>query len=264
MAVMQFEWAAGSADPSRRVRVFCSDRRDGLSAPPWDAFNLALHVGDDAFAVQGNRHILVDSLGVPVAWAKQVHGIHVHRVVDSSEEAVEADALVTTASGIALSMMVADCLPVLFSHRSKSCVVAAHAGWRGLSGGVLEAALASMADATGDTLAQVAAETSTWLGPCIGPKHFEVGQEVWDAFAGSDPMDASCFTPSVRAGHHMADLAGLARRRLTHMGISVCEGNDSSSIWCTHANPERFFSHRRDTMSQGSTGRMAFGIWIAG
>lgn len=263
MGVMQFEWASGFSDPEKSVKVFCTDRRDGLSMPPWDAFNLGLHVGDLADSVRANRHILTDALGVSVAWVQQVHGVQVHRVTEAGEYSVQADALLTTVPGVALSMMVADCLPVILSHRKLPCVVAAHAGWRGLSAGVLEASVIAMADAIGEDADLVAAHTSAWLGPCIGPTHFEVGQDVWDAFVGREDEDRIAFAPSEHPGRYLADLALLAQMRLSRLGINRCEGNDSSLSWCTFANPERYFSHRRDASKRGSSGRMAFGVWIA-
>jgi YfiH family protein len=264
MGIMQFEWTAASLDPERSVKVFCTDRRDGLSSPPWDEFNLALHVGDSAQAVQANRQILTDALGVPLAWVQQVHGVRVHRVSEGGEHAVAADALLTTEAGVALSMMVADCLPVLLSHRNLPCIVAAHAGWRGLSAGVLEASMAAMAQATGERADQVAAQTSAWLGPCIGPRHFEVGQDVWDAFVQQEAEDAVGLRAAARPGHYWADLAQLAKMRLSRLGVKDCQGNDSTAPWCTATNPNRYFSHRRDAGTQGSTGRMAFGVWITG
>jgi YfiH family protein len=148
---------------------------------------------------------------------------------------------------------VADCLPVLLADRRGTVVGAAHCGWRGLADGVLEALwtqMASAADAPQDLLA--------WLGPCIGPEAFEVGPEVRAAFLAHDASTAELFRPHGQ-GKFLADLPGLARRRLGALGITAIHGNDGSREWCTVGNPSRFFSHRRDRVS----GRFAASVWLA-
>jgi hypothetical protein len=148
--------------------------------------------------------------------------------------------------------MVADCLPVLFTDETGHRVAAAHAGWRGLSAGVLERTLEAFA-ADGGTRRVMA-----WLGPCIGPDAFEVGDEVRAAFEAGSPDARQCFKPSSTVGKCMADLARLARQRLSAAGVTQLHGNDSSDAWCTVHNPLRFFSHRRDRVS----GRFAACIWL--
>ena len=156
--------------------------------------------------------------------------------------------------------MVADCLPVLFTDRAGGFVAAAHAGWRGLAGengvGVLEATLKSIG-----ALKTRAPDILAWLGPCIGAKQFEVGDEVRDAFASSNLTALRHFTPTTR-GKWLADLRGLARQRLRALGITQIYGNDGSVAWCTASDPSRFFSHRRDSASLGGSGRMAACIWL--
>lgn len=263
MSVTQFRWTSGSSSPEFQVSIFVTDRRDGLSQAPWSDFNLAMHVGDDPAAVQSNRELLTDAIGVPVAWADQVHGTHIAQVGASPCEVPTADGLLTTVPGLACSMLVADCLPVVLSHRVHPCVASVHAGWRGLSAGVIEAAIASMARAVGEPVAEFALQLSAWLGPCIGPEHFEVGPEVRLALEDGLEVPDGVFAPSVRGGRHMADLAALARLRLVKAGVAELSGNDSSPMWCTHGQPRRYFSHRRDGAKLGTTGRMAVGVWIS-
>jgi hypothetical protein len=180
---------------------------------------------------------------------KQVHGRGVVRVTADTPDGTEADACWTTGRGVACTMMVADCLPVLLADAQGRIVGAAHCGWRGLAGGVLEALCAQMVDAG-------ASDLSAWLGPCIGPQAFEVGPEVRDAFLASDAGAGHLFRPHAQ-GKFLADLPGLARRRLAALGVGGIHGNDGTTGWCTVANPSRFFSHRRDRVS----GRFAAGLW---
>jgi len=222
-------------------------RLGGQSRPPYASFNLAHHVGDDPLAVNANRALLARELppGSAVQWLNQVHSA---RVIPAGRDGTlpEADASFASEPGIACAVMTADCLPVLFCTRSGDRVAAAHAGWRGLVGGVLEATVAAMGAAP--------AEIMAWLGPAIGPGAFEVGPEVRDAFlaaAGGDQQATDrCFLPSAtRSGHYLADLYGLARIRLYLAGIGDIYGGN----FCTFDDFERFYSYRRD----GETGRMA-------
>jgi YfiH family protein len=161
--------------------------------------------------------------------------------------------------------MVADCLPVLFTNRKGSAVAAAHAGWRGLAGeggrGVLESTIESFRALAHTDTGDGAAEIIAWLGPCIGPEQFEVGPEVKAVFEVHDPPAAACFRPRA-GGKWLADLAGLARRRLQALGITSIHGNDGSAPWCTVSDPSRFFSHRRDAVALGGSGRLAACIWL--
>ena len=245
--------------PARaNVRAACTTRAGGVSLPPYDSFNLGDHVGDRPDAVADNRALLAKSLGVRPVFMKQVHG-HRSVVLDAqARDGVEADVCVTTTPGVACTIMVADCLPILFAAPDGSAVAAAHAGWRGLAGegghGVVESACAALRGCTGADLAG----TLVWLGPCIGPSAFEVGSEVKAAFESQDPAAAARFEPHGQ-GKWLADLSGLARRRLHALGITRIYGNDGSSRWCTVTHPSQFFSHRRDRVS----GRFAASIWLA-
>ena len=235
------------------VQAFCSERDGGVSGPPYDTLNLGDHVGDDPVAVLENRRRLALQLQALPVFLKQVHGRGDVRLNVETEDGTEADACWTTERGLACTMMVADCLPVLLAARSGTVVGAAHCGWRGLAGGVLEALWDAMRGEAG-TPDQVLA----WLGPCIGPEAFEVGPEVREAFMAPAAAAASLFRPHAE-GKFLADLQGLARRRLAALGITAIHGNDGSRAWCTVANASRFFSHRRDRIS----GRFAAGLWRA-
>jgi hypothetical protein len=210
-------------------------------------------VGDDPAAVERNRALLRARLPAEPAWLRQVHGT---RVVDAAglaagEGEVEADASFATVPDRVCVVMVADCLPVLFCDRAGTRVAAAHAGWRGLCAGVLERTVAALGGPPSDLLA--------CLGPAIGPECFEVGQDVVDAFIGGDPQAAQCFrakAPGPRGEPKwLADLYGLARRRLAAAGVQAVYGGGL----CTFQDSARFFSHRRDPRS----GRQAALIWLA-
>ena len=223
-------------------------RSPGVSEAPFDAFNIAAHVGDDSRAVAANRAALRASLELPCepTWLEQVHG---HRVVDldrqtSLDSIGPADASVTHTAGRICAIQVADCMPVLFAAVDGSAVGAAHAGWRGLASGVLEATVRAMNTPPAELLA--------WLGPAIGKAHFEVGEEVRAAFLSADNDAAAAFAAKER-GRWQCDLDALARRRLAALGVARVHGGS----WCTYADPTRFFSYRRD----GRCGRMAALIW---
>lgn len=234
--------AAWPAPPG--VRAFTTLRGPaGVSAPPFDRFNLGAHCGDLAPSVEANRRLLM-AAGLPSApaWLAQVHGTGV--VHDPGTDRPEADAAVTAVPGKVLAILTADCLPVLFAAADGTEVAGAHAGWRGLAAGVLEATVAAMATPSQALLA--------WLGPAAGPNAYEVGEEVRAAFVDGDAGAAGCFVPT-RPGHWLCDLYALARRRLEPLGLR-CHGGGL----CTISDPARFFSHRRDQRS----GRMASLVWI--
>lgn len=243
--LLETEWVAPAG-----VRAAFSLRSGGASAPPWDTLNLGVHVGDDPAAVVENRRRLANALRLPAEplWLDQVHG---HAVFDLDrmgrpEPGVrpQADAAVTRGVAAVLAIQVADCLPVLFASDDGRVLGAAHAGWRGLAAGVLEATVKAM---------QVPPERlCAWLGPCIGPAHFEVGDEVRAAFLAVQPDAELAFVPNPR-GRWQCDLPRLARARLGRLGLGELAGGQ----WCTAADPVRFFSHRRDQR----TGRMAALIW---
>lgn len=238
----------------------------GVSRAPFDALDLGLRSGDDPEAVLDNRRRLREALALPAAprWLRQVHGTAVARCdadgraqvhgdapaadgarPDASHgEVATADAAVTADAGVVLAILTADCLPVVFAAQDGSEVAAAHAGWRGLAGGVLEATVAAMRTPAGQVLA--------WLGPAAGPGAYEVGAEVRDAFVSRDAHACPAFAPT-RPGHWNVDLYALARMRLAAAGVQRVHGGGR----CTISEPARFFSHRRDAR----TGRMATLVW---
>lgn len=220
-------------------------RAGGVSRPPYDSLNLGDHVGDDPAAVAENRRLLRAHLPAEPKWLKQVHGTAVAHA-DALAAAAEADAAVAFRPGTVCAVLTADCLPVLFCDRQGTRVAAAHAGWRGLSAGVLEATVAAMQCDAGDILA--------WLGPAIGPQAFEVGGEVREAFVADLPETAAAFAPA-GPGKWRADIYRLARLRLARAGVGAVFGGGL----CTHTDAERFYSYRRDRV----TGRMAALVWLA-
>ncbi len=242
------------------VGAFCTTRQGGVSQAPFDSLNLGDHVGDRPDHVAINRSRVARACGVRPVFLQQVHGCAVQTLSAQTPDAIVADACITTQVDVACTIMVADCLPVLFTDPEGQVVGAAHAGWRGLAGeqgvGVLENTVAALR-------AQLSAlhrpETLwAWLGPCIGPSRFEVGAEVRAAFVSTHADAAHAFVPHAeQPGKYWADLAGLARQRLHALGIVALWGNDSSTNWCTVLNTDLFFSHRRDRVS----GRLAAAIW---
>jgi hypothetical protein len=233
------------------VRALFTLRRNGVSPAPYESFNLGAHVGDEPDKVRQNRRQLCEAHGLPrePLWLEQLHGT---RVVDAdqtllmgaSQPPPRADAAISRQPGTVLAVLVADCLPVLFAACDGSAGAVAHAGWRGLAGGVLEATVAALA---GHGALQA------WLGPAISRLHFEVGPEVRECFTAHDPGAAAAFTANSR-GRWQCDLRALARARLAAAGVSSVHGDSG----CTYAEPQRFYSYRRD----GTTGRMAALIWL--
>ena len=235
-----------------------TDRHGGVSRPPWDSMNLGDHVGDAAHSVQVNRQRLQEAIGRRPVFLKQVHGHQAVALDASTQDGTEADACFALNSEVACTIMVADCLPVLFTDASGQVVAAAHAGWRGLAAGVIEHTVHAVCEAAGVVPAQV----RVWLGPCIGPEAFEVGDDVRTAFTSPtaiDPLQAQrCFKAHpAHAEKWLADLAGLARVRLQALGVTSVAGNNSTTEWCTVSQPSKLFSFRRD----GVTGRFAVCIW---
>jgi polyphenol oxidase len=234
------------------VRALSTLRSGGVSAPPYASLNLGGHVGDAPEAVAQNRRVLVAAAGLPSepAWLAQVHGVEVvdldavgHAGISGSPP--PADAAFTRRTGRVCAILTADCLPILLAADSGDVVAAAHAGWRGLAGGVIEATVRALGVAPARLMA--------WLGPAIGPRHFEVGSEVREALLQGDLGAEDALVPNAR-GRFMADLVALARRRLAALGVSRVYGGDH----CTFGDSERYFSHRRD----GVTGRQATLIWL--
>lgn len=266
------DWLVPDWPSPAGVHAVFTTRSGGVSAPPFDRFNLGDHVQDDPVAVATNRARLAGATGVRPVFLKQVHGVAVATLDTRTPDGGEADACLSTLPGVACTIMVADCLPVLFTNSAGSVVAAAHAGWRGLAGGadgqgVLEATVAAFVQAVQQMDAstdrdRVIADMLVWLGPCIGPEAFEVGPEVRAAFVQSDPAAQRAFDPHLVGDEkYFANLSMLARLRLSAMGIHRIYGNDGTPGWCTATQALRFFSHRRDAVRLGSTGRMAACIW---
>ena len=266
---MNPDWLVPQWPAPRRVRAICTTRAGGRSASPYDGLNLGDHVGDDPAQVDANRATLQRAMDAHPVFLSQVHGTQVEWINANTTQGSPADASITDQSGLACTIMVADCLPVLFTNGPGSLVAAAHAGWRGLAGqgghGILEAVVERFRALALVDKGFSAPEIIAWLGPCIGPEAFEVGDVVRDAFLAHDPAARELFKPIAPSGDGaptaakwLADLPGLARLRLAALGVSHTYGNDGSQTWCTVSNPSRFFSHRRDRLS----GRLAACIWL--
>ncbi|MBF8292567.1 MAG: hypothetical protein HW392_1394 [Steroidobacteraceae bacterium] len=242
----QLEFLVPDWPAPKSVHAVMTTRRGGFSTGPYASFNLASHVGDDARAVAENRRRLRDALSLPgePEWLDQVHGRKVATLSQPVKES--ADAAVAFEPGPVAAVLTADCLPVFLASRGGDRVGIAHAGWRGLVLGVVEATVAALATEPKDLVA--------WLGPAIGPAAFEVGGEVRRMFVAMQPESAADFQPG-KGQKYLADLPGLARRRLAACGVTAVYGGDH----CTASDPRRFYSYRRD----GQTGRMAALIWLA-
>jgi YfiH family protein len=246
------DWLKPDWPAPPNVRGGMTTRAGGVSQPPYDSLNPASHVGDDPLSVAENRAILRRHLPAEPLWLTQVHGDRVAEAgVDA--EGSEADASVARAPNRVCAVLTADCLPVLFCDAAGTVVAAAHAGWRGLAGGVLERTVAAM---------RVPPETvMAWLGAAIGPDSFEVGPEVREAFMAHDPLAATAFRPALpgtldEAPHKwLADIYALARLRLARAGVTRVYGGGL----CTLRDAERFYSFRREQ----KTGRMASLVWLA-
>lgn len=243
MSAWPVDWLQPDWPAPRNVRACVTTRAGGRSAAPFDTFNLGDHVGDDPQAVTANRQRLSEALGCRAAWLEQVHGV---AVVEANPEARQtADASWTTRRGVACTVLTADCLPVLFCDRAGQRVAAAHAGWRGLAGGVLPRTLEALAVEPDQVL--------VWLGPAIGPVAFEVGPEVREAFVSECPAAEAAFGPSRNSGRLMADLYRLARLQLAAHGVEAVYGGGE----CTYSD-SRFYSYRQHSR----TGRFASLVWL--
>ncbi|WP_233702297.1 peptidoglycan editing factor PgeF [Iodobacter ciconiae] len=227
------------------VQAISTSRHGGVSCAPWASLNLGNHVDDSPEAVAHNRAIVRQYLPADPIWLSQVHGVQVVDAATARQNA-EADAITAHTVNAVCAVMTADCLPVLLCNQAGTVVGAAHAGWRGLCGGVIEAAIKQM-NIPPDTL-------MAWLGPAIGPRAFEVGAEVRAAFMAHDNTSASAFKPSANTGKWLVDIYLLAKQRLQASGVHAIYGGD----YCTVTDSDRFFSYRRDQC----TGRMASLIWL--
>lgn len=238
-----FDWIVPEWPAPSHVKALITTRHGGVSRGPFASFNLGLRGGDAPEAVTANRASLRRLLPQEPKWLAQEHGTRVVEV-DGIEHDPRADASIARERGTVCAIMVADCVPVLFTDRAGTLVAAAHAGWRGLAGGVLENTVRSMGVSPGELLA--------YLGPGIGPQAFEVGTDVREAFLASSAHAAAAFVPR-RSGKWSADIYTLARLALAHTGVTRVYGGGL----CTVSDPVRFYSYRRDRI----TGRMAALIW---
>jgi YfiH family protein len=236
LSLIRPDWPAPAT-----VRAFTTTRGGGFSRGAWHSLNLGWHCGDDGTHVSENHKLLERLLPSSPQWLRQVHGITVVEHPGGVDGEVEGDALLTRCSGRACAVLTADCLPVFLCNDAADCVAVAHAGWRGLAGGVLQATAAAMKEAPENIMA--------WLGPAIGPAVYEVGEDVIQAF---DDGASHCFVK--RGDRWLFDLHGAARFILGQAGIERIYGGD----FCTFSDADRFFSFRRD----GMTGRMASVIWL--
>ena len=243
---MSVSWVEPGWPAPGGVRALSTFRTGGVSVAPYESLNLGDHVGDATRSVAENRRRLAAAAGLPdePVWLEQVHGTHVADL-DGLGGIGPADAAMTRQAGRVCAILTADCLPLLLAADTGGLVAAAHAGWRGLALGVIEATVHALKVPPGRLMA--------WLGPAIGPKHFEVGPEVREELLRADAGAESAFLPNER-GRFMADLAKLVRRRLTTLGVGRIHGGGE----CTFAAGDRYFSHRRD----GVTGRQATLIWL--
>lgn len=243
MAFIQPTW---SVPPT--IRALTTTRQGGVSQASFASLNLGDHVSDDPLAVAENRRLLQQRLNLPRAprYLNQTHSTKVVTLPCPAGQSLEADAVYTDQPNQVCLVMTADCLPVLFCREDGTEIAAAHAGWRGLCDGILEATAAHFRC--------LPSQIHVWLGPAIGPAAFQVGQEVIDQFCAIDPQARNAFVPDARAsGKFLGDLYQLARQRLHRLGVSQISGGD----YCTYTDAERFFSYRRDKI----TGRMATLIW---
>jgi YfiH family protein len=251
MTVKQTIFADWAVSPS--IVAFSTTRLGGVSEPPFSSFNLATYVGDDSLRVASNLALLKKLLPQQLEWQwlEQVHGNDV-AAVNKAGPALTADAVRTTRPNLVCCVQTADCLPVFVAALDGTEIAVIHAGWKGLASGVIENAISGMSTSV--------SSLAVWLGPAIGPCHFEVGEEVRDCFltaAGSPslvPALEACFVSSINQGKFMANLTAIARLKLTSLGIDKISGGD----YCTYCDDDKFFSYRRD----GVTGRMLNAIYI--
>ena len=238
------EWIVADWPAPAGVRAVATTRQGGFSLPPYESLNLGDHVGDDPERVAKNRSRLRQILALPAEpnWLEQVHGCE---VAACGSGQIKADAVIARQIGGVCAVLTADCLPLLLCNRQGTRVAAVHAGWRGLAAGVIENAVAAFG--------QPGEELLAWMGPAIGPRQFEVGDEVREVFVAADPAAETAFRAQ-GSGHWLADIYQLARQRLGSLNLGYVGGGE----YCTVSDPERFFSYRRD----GVTGRMAALIWI--
>jgi len=240
------DWIVPDWPAPARVRAFATTRAGGVSEGEYGSLNLGTGSGDDPARVAKNRLVLREHLPEMPDWLAQRHGIHVARFgAERGAEPAVADGAVTSEPNRVCGVLTADCMQLLLCDAAGTQVGAVHAGWRGMAAGVIEAGVEALGVAPGEVLA--------WMGPTIGPKAFEVGPEVREAFVAVDPAAQGAFAP-YNPGKYLADLYGLARQRLARAGVTRVYGGD----FCTFTERDRFFSYRREKKS----GRMGAFIWL--
>ena len=237
--VIQADWPAPP-----NVRAFTTTRNGGFSEGSWSSLNLGINCGDDPQHVEHNRRSLLRLLPSEPRWLNQVHGTNVVGWEKAKGAGIEADAIVSSEAGQVCAVLTADCLPLVFCNQAGTRIAASHAGWRGLAAGVLESTILAMDCKPSDLMA--------WLGPAIGPRAFEVGRDVFDAFVDSNIENAIAFKP--HRDRWLADLYQLARLALARAGITQIYGG----VHCTYEEEDRFYSYRRE----GETGRLATVAWL--
>lgn len=238
----------------RHIKAMTTVSYGGNSEAPFSSNNLALHVGDNPDVVESNRQLLCHHLPSEPLWLEQVHSTVIVDADLCNVAVPIADGAITRTPNRVVCVMTADCLPLLICDSEGRQVAAVHAGWRGLVNGIIEQCI--------DSFNAPASNLSVWLGPAIGPKAFEVGQDLVEQFVAKCPQDIKYFSviankdngASATAVKYYADLYGLARARLLSLGVNDISGGE----YCTYSQDQLFFSYRRD----GQTGRMASLIWI--
>lgn len=233
-------------DVPKNIKTLITTRNGGISKPPFNSLNLGAHVGDDPEAVSYNRMVVEKKIGKPVAYLQQTHSTIVVNALSALHNNIDADASIDTTGKVACGVMTADCLPVLFTNKEGTVVAAAHAGWRGLVGGILLSTIKEMNVTPKDII--------TYLGPAIGPDAFEVGEDVKSAFCAKNIENESCFK-AINDTQYLADIYALARQQLNALGVKNIYGGE----FCTVLDREYFFSYRREK----TTGRILSAIWLA-
>lgn len=242
---LQLIWSTWSAPTD--ITAFTSTRQGGVSRGPYSSMNLGMHVGDNTAVVLKNRQRLQDLTSMPEQprWLNQTHSTNVV-LAEAVSSADEADGSYTQTPGVVLAVLTADCLPVVITNGHSSELAVVHAGWRGLAGGILDNAIACFKDKRA---------LQAWLGPAIGSRAFEVGEDVRAAFVQRQASHGLYFKPGVSDDKYWCDLYSVARSELAYLGCQAVSGGD----YCTFTHADRFHSHRRDGVPSG---RMATVAWI--
>lgn len=247
MAVMSSNFLYLNWPAPMQVKALSTIRQGGFSKPPFDSFNLGMHVGDDEQDVKNNRALLTQSLPHPPKWLDQTHSADIITIDEANSQTYQtsqADGFYTRLSNVPLAIMTADCLPIFLTDKQGTQIAIVHAGWRGLAQGIIKNALSLFSGNPADIIA--------YLGPAIGPLAFEVGEDVVNSFA--PKLFSPCFNKQEN-GKFLADIFAIASLQLKELQVEQIY----SELLCTYTDPVRFFSYRRD----GQTGRLAHLIWLS-